>query len=523
MNLANHHHETSGWRDIFRNASITAVLSGLGVVSGVVLDVLILSAYGAGSQTDALFTALTVPLLIATIFSIQFPKILIPIFSDYFSRNDSVTAWDLLSNLLTSIFCALAAICVLGMALAAVMIPLQIPGLESKTVAVAVRLSQMVFWLVLLGGLASILGAVLYAKNRYAVYSSGKLLSNTVTILVVTFGHTQWGIQAVAVGMLLGGVVQLLVLLLALFTHNFKYRWILNPSDPTLRQILTSFRYPLTGHILGESGVILQNFLCSFLGSGSLTMMRYASRIVQAIGGILLGSVVQVTFPLMAKHAAANHLDAQRKTFLDGVRLIAAIGIPVCVWLILAAEPLVVLVFERGEFTWGHAALTAFLIQCMVPDILLGRVVSLTQTLFYSNKDVRTPLVSTIIYTCVHTVFAIVLVGLFGVVGLPIAVSFAALCNATYMIIMLHRRFGPIGWNQMLDFQLRLTAASIMGGLGFVLAMKFTTLTLVSYLTAKILQLALPTASGILLFISGAFLFRLIDIHFLLSVGRRAP
>ena len=56
---------------IFKNASTTAALSGLGVVSGLILDAMILSAFGVGSQTDAFFTALTIPLLIANVFLIQ--------------------------------------------------------------------------------------------------------------------------------------------------------------------------------------------------------------------------------------------------------------------------------------------------------------------------------------------------------------------------------------------------------------------------------------------------------------------
>ena len=178
-----------------------------------------------------------------------------------------------------------------------------------------------------------------------------------MTIIVVIFGHDHWGIQAVVAGMLFGGFVQVVVLASALSTYNFRYRWVLKPSDPKLREILRSFRNPLAGHVLGESGMILQNVLGSFLGSGSLTAMRYASRITEAIAGILLGSVVQVTFPLMAKHAAANDLRAQRKTLLESFRILTVVGVPVCIWLILAAEPLVVLLFERGEFSRADAGL----------------------------------------------------------------------------------------------------------------------------------------------------------------------
>lgn len=507
---------------IFRNASTTATLGGLGVISGLILDALILGAFGAGAQTDAFFTALSLPLLITNVFSAQGPKVLVPVFSEYFRHRDDAAAWTLLSNLITTVFCILMGVCGLGVLLSAIIIPIQIPGLESQTITLAVWLSRLIFGLVLCQGLASILQSVLYAQHRFLISSSGKLVSNTITIVVVVLGHAHLGIEAVAAGMLLGSLVQLILLAAALAKHNFRYRWILRPTDPKLRQIFGSFRYPLTGHVLGESGMILQNILGSFLGSGNVTVIRYAARIVQAIAGVLLGSVVQVTFPLMARHAAANDLRAQRKTLLESVRLLMVVGLPVCIWLVLAAESLVVLLFERGQFSRADAVLTGVLIRLMVPDILLSRVVSVTQTLFNANMDLRTPLVSTAIFTVSHTVFAIVLVSMFGVFGVPIAVVLAALSNTIYMIVKLQRRFGPIGWGELRDFPVRLAATCALGGGGFAVGVKLATLTTVSYSVAKILSVAVPSALAVCLFVAGALSLRLMDGRLLPAVRQRA-
>jgi len=264
--------------------------------------------------------------------------------------------------------------------------------------------------------------------------------------------------------------------------------------------------------------MILQNVLGSFLGSGNVTVMRYASRIVQAIAGILLGSVVQVTLPLIAKYAAANDLRLQRKTLLESIQLLSVVGLPVCIWLVLSAEPLVVLFFQRGAFSAADAALTALIIRFMVPDLLLGRIVSVTQTLFYANSDLRTPLISTIIYTAVNTVFAVVLARLLGVVGVPIAVSLASVSNTIYMVSRLQLRFGPLGWSEMRGFTCRLFATCVVGGGGFAIGTKLVTITTVSYSLTKFLAVAMPTAFGMCLFIMGAFLFRLIDSRIPLPV-----
>ena len=507
---------------IVKNASVTAIFSGLGVITGLILDGFILSLFGAGSQTDALFTALTVPLLIANVFSIQGPKILVPTFSDYLRRGEQVAAWDLLRNVLTVATCALLAISLSGAALSAVIVPIQIPGLPPSTISTAVWLSRVLFGLVLCQGLASILQSVLYAHHRYLVASSGKLVSNISTIVVLLLCRGAFGVQAVAFGMLLGAFAQVALLLWALSESNFQYRWRLDLRDATLRELVKSFRYPTTGHLLGEAGPILQNILGSFLGPGSVTVVRYASRIVQAIAGLLLGSVVQVTLPLMARHAVAKDLRAQRQTLLQSIQLLFLVGLPICTWLAFGAEPLVVLLFQRGAFLPSDAILTALVIRCMLPDIILGRLVSVSQTLFYANMDSRIPLISTLIFTLAHTVLAISLVPVIGLLGLPIAVSLASLSNAIYMLLQTDTRFGPVGWLELREFLVRLSAACAVGGLGFVGGWQLAAMmAAVPELFSRVIDVAIPTVVGSSSFIVAALFFRLFDGHVLPPLGRR--
>jgi putative peptidoglycan lipid II flippase len=267
--------------------------------------------------------------------------------------------------------------------------------------------------------------------------------------------------------------------------------------------------------------MILQNFLSSFLGSGSLSIVRYASRIVQSIAGIFLSSVVQVTFPLISKYAAEHDLRGQRKTLLESIQLLSVVGLPVCIWLVLAAKPMIVILFERGEFTRADAALTSIILGLMVPNIFLSRIASVVQTLFYANMDTRTPFISDLIFTFSHTVLAILLVGLLGVLGLPLAVSLAPLSTTIYLIAKLQSRFGPIGWSELWGFALRLSATCVIAGVGFALGTRLAMITTAPYSVAKLLDFAVPTVFGLFSFMMGAWLVRLIDGRFCLPGRER--
>src|SRR5262249_21160658 len=143
------------------------------------------------------------------------------------------------------------------------------------------------------------------------------------------------------------------------------------------------------------------------------------------------------------------------------------------------------------------AALTSVIIGLMAPEILLSRIGSITQTLFYANKDMRTPFISMLIYTVSHTVLAILLVRLLGVPGLPIAVSLGSLSYTIYLITKAQSRFGPIGWSELWGFAFRLSAASATAAVGLTLGARLATITTVSYALAKLLNFAIPTVFGV--------------------------
>jgi len=418
----------------------------------------------------------------------------------------------LLSNLITIAALLLTCITSIGILISRLVIGLQIPGLEPATVLLGVRLSRLLFLLVLSQGLSAVLQSVLYARHSYILSTSGKAIGNIVTIPFIVFGGSKFGITAIAAGMLLGSAIQLSLLLIVLFKHGFRYSYILKPMAK-VTEMMKAFKYTLSGHVLGESGTILQNVIGSFLGPGSITVMRYASRVVQALAGILLGSVVQVTLPLIASHAAVKDLRAQRKALLESIQLLAAVGVPICIWLVLTAQPLIVMLFERGEFSRANAVLTALIIQLMAPDLIMGRLVSVSQTIFYSNMDMRTPFVSTAIYTAANTIFAILLCRAVGVLGMPIAVSLASLSNMTYMMARLNSKFGPIGWSQLRGFALRLAATCLLGAAGHAIGSVLATLTPVSQPVAKVVDVAMPTALAMCTFIIGAFAFRLVNVR----------
>ncbi len=497
---------------MFRNTSITFFFQGLGTASGVVLDAVILAVFGMGTQTDAFLAALALPMLISGMFEVQGTKVLVPLFSNSLSGQDGFRATrDLLSNLLSTSLLVLGGVCMLAMLAAEMLISIQVPGLSSESLQLSAHLNRILIWLILLRGLAVICSAALYARHRYVIPSCSKALTNLPALLAVFLLYSKLGIDALAVGLVLGALIQLAASLLALASQGFRYRPICRFNDPQLKGLPGRLGYLLGGEAMVQGRILLENFLVSFFPGGSLSALRYANRIVQGVSGVLVGSVITTSLPLISESASRGRLEEMKGNLLNSTKLLLLIAVPFSIWLIFASRPLVSLLFERGAFTSADAATTSAILALLTPYILLSRINGIFQIPFYASMDMRTPLAGISVALAVH--LGIILTGQssLGIFVFPIASSGGSLVSALIMGALLKRRFGAIGWRRASDFVQRLALSSAVAAVVLALASPANGSWIESQLLEKVFALAVPSAAGLVAFSLTAFGAGLVD------------
>ena len=252
-----------GGNYLFRNTGITSICQGLGVICGVALDAIILATFGLGGQTDALFAAWALPKVLGGLMEIQGPKMLVPIFMKS-SEEDSEKRWRLVCNFLYTSSVLLCGVALFGMAVAGILIPMQVPGLRPDLVRLSVQLNMVLFWLVPLSGISTICRSLLYAQHRYLVASSLKFVTNIVAIAFVILFAGQIGIFALAIGFLLGSIMHMVLMLWSISSHGLSHRFVCDFRDPELHQLLKSLPYPLAGE--GQFDVAVANISARALG-----------------------------------------------------------------------------------------------------------------------------------------------------------------------------------------------------------------------------------------------------------------
>lgn len=378
--------------DLLRTSGSTGVAAAVAIASGLLLDVVIAAAFGAGRSTDAFFVAARLPIGAITILGLGANQALVPLFSTWVTRRGERAAWVSLSSLL---YGAIAVGMVLAGAVALLADPLMAvlaPGLEPDSAALAASLLRVLVIVVPLTVVAEILRALLNARHSFVLPAlSNGILNGVAAGVILTGGGGD--VAIVAWAYVIGSVARIAALLPAAWRRGFRPALVRPFGDPDAVAAVRLCSRPMAAAGMAPAARIVEQMIASFLPAGSITILNYGYRLIWAIGGtVLFRSVVVAIVPRMSEATAAGDHAQVRRLLALGTRIILALALPLTAFMAVLAAPAVRLVFLRGNFDRAAAAslgvVVALMATCLVGEALQRVLV----TPFFARLDMRTPL-----------------------------------------------------------------------------------------------------------------------------------
>lgn len=463
-----------------RSVAIAAAVIALGnIVSrllGLVREQVMAALFGATAATDAFVAASAVPQIVYDLLvGSAITAALVPILVDAVDDEDRL--WRLLSTLLTLVALMLVVVgVVLGLA-APFVVSLLAAGFAPDVQAAAVPMVRLMLVAVVLQGLAGVLTAVLYARRRVTLPAFAAAVYNGGIILAALLLHDVLDVYALVVGVVLGAAGQ--VLLQAPGLGRWRYRPLLELHRPEVRAILRLYLPVALGMIVTIAGIVIDRNLASRLAEGSLSVMNYATRLIQFPLGLVGTAIAFAVLPLLSRHASALAAAAQggtpapdaaadyRETLRFGVRFVLLLMLPATVGLIVLREPLVQLLFERGRFGEVETARTALVFLAYAPQLPFTALDQLLIVAFYARKDTRTPVIIGAVTVLLYLVSALLLIGPLDVAGLALANAIQNSAHGLILLVLLERAGAGLVDGALAVWTLRVLLASI--GVGGVL------------------------------------------------------
>jgi putative peptidoglycan lipid II flippase len=282
------------------------------------------------------------------------------------------------------------------------------------------------------------------------------------------------GIYGLAWGVLIGALLHLGVQIPSLLHLKGQYFPILGLKLAPVREVIRLLGPRLLGVAVVQLNFWVNVRLASYMAEGSVFAVQLAFALMLMPQAAIAQSVATAAMPTLSAQYAKGQMTELRSTLAASLRGMLLLAIPASLGLILLREPLIVLLFQRGEFTSESTALVAWALLWYALGLVGHCLVELLARAFYALHDTRTPVAIGIVVMSLNVLFSLAFSALFTSLGWPphgglaLANTLATALEAMGLLVFMRRRLIGLEGGRILQGSLQALAASLVMGLGLV-------------------------------------------------------
>ena len=397
----------------------------------------------------------------------------IPAFKEKEKTAGEAEMWRVANATISALVVASSAI--IALALVGISLALAWGNFSAET-TLMLELLRVMFPYMLLVCLAAVFMGMLNARGHFFIPAMGATMLNVVMIASVLLLAPRFGAElhqqifALAIGVLVAGVAQAAFQLPSLKREGFRYQWVRPWGDPTVRRIVRQMIPGTIGVASYQINVLLTQGLAFFLGTGIVIQFQYAVRLMELPQGVFGISLATFLLPTLAGLAAEKKYDDFRTTLRQGLAHLMFVNLLASVLLVVLAEPIIRLIFDRGQFAVDGATVpVAFALACLAPGLILFSTVNVLARAFYALGDTKTPMQVSIFCLVVNLILTSAFLVMFklgykqGALG--IANTLSAGCNAVLLTLALKKKLKQLAWAELRQPLVALAAAGVAAGI----------------------------------------------------------
>ncbi len=454
-----------------RTIGFMAVIIFCAKFMGLIREVLIAGVYGQGYASDILNTSTQIPLLFFDMtLGVAILSTFVPVFNKCIEREGRPRAIEFANNFMTVVTLLATVFAALGMIFAKPVVGLMVPGYNAEKIAETAKLLKVLFPSIIFTAAAYTSVGILQSFGEFNIPSIISVVSNLIMILYLIIFGNRFGLVGVIVSMLIAWASQLFVQIPHLkkfgytfcFRLNLKDKGLMSAAKLALPVLISSWVQPLC--------VVINMAFGSGFGDGAVSGLNWANKIYIIMVGVFAYAVTNFIFPKLSR------LDAGE----DGTKFSSvtrsSVGWTVCIIAYVSAmfmalsQPIIKLVFERGEFTSEDTILCANALLNYSVGMVGYAICEILNKSFYAIEDGKTPMLTSVFGVIVNFVSAFIFVRIanIGVGGLALASAVSSIAMAAVLMLMMNKRrsgtFEPGFWLNLLKTMIGGLLSALVAG-----------------------------------------------------------
>ncbi len=489
-------------RSVARSAGIVSIAVMFSRVLGLVRETIFAKYFGAGFLYDAFIVGFRIPNLLRDLFAEgALSAAFVKVFTDYQLKNSEKEAWRLASLVFNCLAVVLGVITVLGILLSPLFVKLITYNYlgdpnhyyPPEKAALATTLMQIMFPFILLVALAALAMGVLNTKGRFGIPASASTAFNIASIIfglifafwlsggvwerstdkiAVPSDAAQWAMIGMSIGTIIGGAAQLLIQLPSLHKVGFRFSLNLNFRDEGVRRVMRLMGPAIIGTGAIQVKVLVDTVVASGIDGGA-SWLSYAFRLMQFPIGVFGVAIGTAAIPTLSRLASEENTVKFRNTLADAIKLVFLLAIPSACGLVVLGDPIISLIYQRGEFDAFDTNMTAWALAAYSIGLAGYAAIKVLSPAFYALDDAKTPMYISLASILVHVPASFGLMQLlstvgvsperpngYGHAGVALATSVVATVNFIALVVFMRRRINRINGREIVAALVKIILAS---------------------------------------------------------------
>ncbi len=427
---------------VLASVLVTGFGTLLSRVFGLGREVVLASTFGAGRVMDIVVACLTASNLFRRIFAENaVDSAFLPTFVMLYRGGKKKEAIRLFRTVLTTSTGITVALVILAAVTVPWWLPVIVPGFAAKGfLPDAIKLTRIMLPYLTLITVASVLGAVLKAFGRFAAPAYASVMYS-IGIMCGAFLYQTMGIAGMGIGLLLGGLGQVLMHLPPLLSKSFRRRTglefapALAVNEPGMRKVRSTAPKIVADVTITKVGSVVDLAIVSTLATGSVSALYFGLLLFQLPFALISQSINTVALKEYAESFASRDQDACRRIVTTGINWNLFLLLPTTAFLIILAHPTVNLLLNYGVFRVQDTKSVSMALSCYAIGLVGWGLQGLMGRFYAARLELGQAVIINMCAIALNIVLSVGLVFLgFGIAGVAIGTSISFLANGAFRV-----------------------------------------------------------------------------------------
>jgi putative peptidoglycan lipid II flippase len=467
--------ETSQTKTIARSAGTVSIAVFASRILGLVREQVFAIMFGAGYAYDAFVVAYRIPNLLRDLFAEgALSSAFVAVFTDYKTKKGHEQTWQLANNVISSAIVVVGSITLLGACTSGYIVSViapdffRVPGKQELTVL----MTAIMFPFLLLVCLSAVSMGILNTMGQFFVPSIASSFFNLGSILsgvALSLCAPRFGLHPIvgmAIGVLIGGVLQLGVQVPSLRRQGLRYNFYLGFRDEGLLRILKLMVPAIIGLSATQINIVINTFFAQSCAEGSVSWLNFAFRILMFPIGLVGVSLSIAMMPVVSRHASQGDLTMLKKAYVSSTVLSLVFSIPATFGLIFLAEPIVRVIFEHGNFGASDTLQTSQALALYTIGLFAYASLKIIVPVFYSLDKTRYPVMGSFLSILLNICIVVPTLRLFQHKAIALATSLCITANFFFLSYILYREIKGYDVRHILACLIKIVPIALLMGLG---------------------------------------------------------